>query len=325
MPSILGVPFTDEQARNFNAQDANGRAQILAFIGRSDLIPASNKAWVEESFGYLGEILKYPEIWGILNKAASEGWSEARIQGAITASQFWKTHSASQRNFIQLAGSDKAELDKQIAAMRTQIETTASTLGVAIPEARLAYLARQFLYNGVTPERIQGMVAAEARYNPGGMVGGFGSTMNDVKATANKFLVPLSDAAAFTRSKAILQGKDTLQGTEAYFRNVAKARWSHLEEDLDRGYTVRDLIDPNVQQAAQLLGIDPDAIDFSDPKWQRVIDTVGDDNKHRIQTLDETARMVRGQAEFGWQGTDQARALAASRVEGLAQRLGAVA
>lgn len=320
------MPFTfptPQQNAAWNALDLNGRLAFLNYVGAGARADEAIKDWVREHYGAMGAYLDHPEIGPLLLRSAKEGWAPERLQAELGATQFWKTTSASQREWDLLNTTDPASAKAKVDQLKAQINTLLGQQGVAeqFTDQRVTDLATQLLRNGAQADQIPKAVLAEVGYSPTMAAGKLGDTMNTVGAKAEQFVVPISDQAKFEWAKKIEMGTATQEGLDDYLRQVAKGQYATLAEGIDRGFTVKQLLDPQIQQTAQLLEVDPETIDLRDPKWAQIIQ-YNDGQTTRLATLSEAAKLVKSTADY--RQTATANREAATLAENLAKTFGAV-
>lgn len=325
---VWGVWFTDEQARIYYASDINTRIATLKFIGLDDsYVNVAVDQWVNETYGYMGAILNIPEIKNILTTAGKEGWSPERIQGAITQTAYWKSHTAAERNWLQLQSSDPEEARKQLQTAKDNLTTIALREGVSISQSRLDELATKVASGGITDSAaIQRMVVAEASYSPTASVGGIQAQASAIRARAQEFGIRLTEQGAFDWAKRIESGTADQGTVDEFLRQQAKARFANsplVTQALEQGLTVRQAIDPQIAQVSELLEIDPDTVNITDAKFSPLVEYVDPDGNQRTMTTSEAAKWARGQNEY--RTTAGANREAAALAENIAQRFGAVA
>lgn len=315
--------------RQYNSLDLNGRIALMRFIGGGILTPQAEEKvvtdWITQQYGAYATLLNRPDVKAVLTRAAREGWTQERIQTEIQRTPWWKTTDAAMRKFDLLEGSDPKEAKTQLDKMSSTIKSMIAQQGVAgqFTEARIAKLARFAVRHGVEADAIPKLVFNEIQYNPTHPVGQIGADMDKFKAQAAQYVLPLSDRAAFDWAKKIATGQATADGFDTYMRDQAKSKYGHLAAELDQGLTVKNLLDPQIQQTAQLLEIDPDQVNLLDPKYSPLVSYADPQGKVRTMSLSESARYVRGMDAYA--RTDGAKQAAASLTSELMSRFGQAA
>jgi hypothetical protein len=93
------------------------------------------------------------------------------------------------------------------------------------------------------------------------------NTASQLGQTAQNYGVPLSDQTAFQWAQKINEGLATSDGFNAYAIDQAKTLYPTLAQHLNQGMTVRQLAEPYLQIAGQTLGVDPNSLELTDPRW----------------------------------------------------------
>lgn len=309
-------------------QDLNvdQRINLVKFLQHGSITPEQTtaiiKEWATQNFGALAAYLEIPEVGALISSAAQQGWTAERLQVALGQTQWWQTTTASQREFDALTHTDPASAQKHVEDMAGQIRALVDQEGVAnqFTDQRINDLARQLVRNGASADQVPKAVLAEVSYQPSQPVGKMGARMTQVQQMASDYLVPVSDQTAFTWAQKIETGQATEDGLSEYLRSTAEGLLPHLADRLKAGFTVKQLLEPQIQTAAQLLEVSPDQIDLRDPKYAPIL-SFYDGQTTREKTMAETADYIRSTAD--WRQTNNANATAAQRVEQIAQRLGA--
>lgn len=282
---------------------------------------------IKRQYGYLAPYLSNPEIGPILKQAATEGWTQERLQAELYKTNYWKTTSQATREWDLLSQSDPAEAHRRQVAMAQHIRAMAEQAGLGqykgYEDIHYMFMAGLALRAGQSDEEILQGLFAQQQYQGGAVGGTMGASMTEIKGRADDYGLPMSEQAAFDWSKQIAAGLGTNEGVEAYLREQAKQRYSWLAADLDRGATVKQLFDPILQEASRLLEISPADISLNDPRFQAIIDHTDEQGVRRSMTGAEAANYIRSTED--WQKTTNARRDAAGLGEQILQAFGKVA
>jgi hypothetical protein len=297
--------------------------------------PEEIDAFVRRAYGgFMVAYLQNPEIGPILRQAATEGWDEARLQGALSNTEWWKNTSATARVFDGEKQMDPATMEAKIQGQLEAIRRQASLLGLQIQGKvdlggfgsydRDYYLAVQSLREGWTPTHLAQAIFNEAGFDPNAAqgTGQVKATADEVRALSADYFLPISDAAANQYSKQILLGTLDLDSLEGLFRTQAEGRFPGLSEQIKKGIKPKQFFDTYQQQIAGMLEIDPEQVDLMSAKWMPVVDAVGTDGVRRPMTMAETADYVRKTPE--WDKTDGAMQSAMQGIEALGRTFGKV-
>lgn len=267
-------------------------------------------AFVRKNYPYLAGYLAHPEIGPILRQAAVEGWDSARLQGAVSATNWWKTTSATARTFDAEMNLDPATAMQKVTAKEAELQRQAAQLGLTIggdvtmPDGSVLtgarFLAIQSLREGWTPQDITKRLLVYGAYDvtktqTGGIMK---ATADDVIKLAGDYMLPMSTTAANGYAKQLAEGTITIEGIESILREQAAGRFPGLADSIRRGVKPAQFFDSYKQQIGALLEMDPDQIDLMSPKWAAVVDTVGADGSRRPMTLYEVQKYVRSTPEY---------------------------
>lgn len=285
-------------------------------------------AEASQRYGYLASYLNHPELGPILRKAAAEGWSAELLQGALSKTGWWQTHSAAAREFELLAATDIKTLQQKVHSKAMDLQAQAAKMGLHFDDwSKLTSMAEQVIKDPSMGEaEIAWMLGSQFHFsktnpNPGGS---FGTTMASLKQRANQYMLPMTDERAFRWSKEVAMGLADPQDLDNKLREQAKQKYAWLAKDLDTGATMKELFDTHIASVAQLLEVDADQVDLTDPKLRKIIETVDPaTGERRSMTTTEAEEYIRGTAEYDT--TKGAMNKAAAFAENLMRTFGKVA
>lgn len=282
---------------------------------------------IMEQYGYLAGYLHHPEIGPILRQAAQNGWSMQILQGKLYDTNWWKKTSSGKRELELLKQTDPAEYAQRVRDKAREIQSMGSTAGVQFESyAQVEQIALQILGDPtINDAMVKYMVFSHAKYKArdGEPLGTMGTSMDSFQQRAAEYMVPLSDKTAFEWAKKVAMGEIDPAYAEEYLQKQAKARFAHLADDIDRGFTVKEIFDPYIEQTAQLLEKAPNQIDLMQPDLMPMIDTVDQTTgKRRAMTLSEAGQFVRKGPEYD--KTQGAMNRAAAFTENLTKTFGKV-
>lgn len=271
----------------------------------------------------LAWMLNVPELADLILKAGREEWDSGRIQAALQNTQWWKDRNQSGRAFEELLNTDPATAEQQVSSLKTQIQQFAGRNGFTISEPEAIYIARESLVKGRTQQEWQTNVLTFLTGQKGQKSG---PTTTSLKALAAEYAVPMSDATLQKWANDMLTGMVDENAFRAYLIEQAKSLFPGLANALDRGITVNQYVQPYAQIAAQELEINPNSIDWTDPKWSAAIHKV--DPKTGVPTsmsLSDWTRELRSNPVYGFDRTVRAQEQASQLGQALLQRLGRAA
>lgn len=279
--------------------------------------------FIASNYGFAAAYLNHAEIGPILIQAAREQWTPTKLQGAIMNTTWWKTTSASVRQFQQLAASDPTTAQAQIASRQSILSDAASKLGLSLAPDRLKTIAYHSLAFGWNQNQIDDALAEEVHYSPeAAQKGQIGANSAQVKALAAKYYLTVSDEAAFDYAKQLVTGQIDQGGIEATFISQAKGKFPTLAKYIDQGTTPSQFFSPYKSILAKEFDMPETAIDLAnDPQFQPILSMAGQDGTLRPMSLSETTKWARTQPR--WDATKGAKDQAAQFGEMLTSMFGA--
>lgn len=280
--------------------------------------------FVHDNFGADAWFMDVPEIKAELTQMARDGITDpAEARRRISATQWYKNTASSARLWHAKERSDPASAMSDITEQTDFLQAQADQLGVTVEPARLRYIAESSLRFGWSPSQINRAIAAEFRYDPKSKVQA--TKVVEMKEQAKKYLVPLSDEAIQTWATGLMSGQFNQASYDQYLKDTAKSLFPQLVSAIDQGMTVAEYVDPYKQIAAQTLEMNPDTIDFMDPKWRQAFDQKDDKGNRTIMTLSEWSSKIRTDKTYGYDKTQRGVQEASQFANSLLRKFGAIA
>lgn len=321
----------------FGGTVADGSGVISAATGdiTSADVPADDPATDEEKarqlayefYGAAAQFyLDHEELGPIILQAVKEKWDQARLVGAITQTKYYQDTTNYQRGQDALKATDRGTYDKQISDRAELIKEEARRLGFEIAHDRAMHISSVGQRDGWSDDQLRRAIVGEFKYDPtkspDELTGGIGAIADDLTTLSKSYGVPVADQWVANMASRIAAGVYDLNYATEYLKDMARSRFPHLTDHLDRGFTVEQYAEPYKQTYAQMFGKNPYDIDLlSDPKMSKAMDFVDKDGKRRSMTLDEAETFWRAQPE--WNETPQANAEYSSLATQLADWFGA--
>jgi hypothetical protein len=279
---------------------------------------------IASQYGYMAAYMKDPEVGPILAKAAQKGWNAGELLSALQKTHWWKKTSQTARQMQALQREDPASYKEQFNQQYAQIDALATSMGITIPKGRLNQLTTTALWSGWSNLQIQEAVGAEFHYKPGASyLGTAGADIQKFKQIAAEYLVPLADKTIGRGRSSRWRGKKNPDDFNGYLANQAKTLFPWMAHAIDAGVTPTQYLDPYRQAAAQTLELDPNAVNFTDPKWMSLVQTVDPRTGQRTETgLANAMTMMRTDPRYGYDKTQGARDQAAAFAASIAHQFG---
>jgi len=285
---------------------------------------------------------EYPAFWPLFNKpgmaavlltAVKEDWPVWRLEAAIQATPYWQSTTESQRSWDVLVARDPGEANKRRLDALTIIDSEISKLGATLTPLERFELAVYAIRDEWTDEQIRNTIVVKYLTPDRGLISGaaagtLGQKMSEVQRLANDFGVHMSAQTAYDWARRLTIGLESEESMYASMTNTAKmlnGRNADLVGALDRGFTVRQYMDPYIQLAADELEINPDTISITDPKWFAPLNVTSEgSDERRSMTMSEWQAHIRQDQSYGYDGTTGAKLEATRLATEIAKSFGAI-
>ena len=254
-------------------------------------------------------------VKNILDVIVEQGiTAPTRVLGLLENTEWWQTTDAKMREYDVLTA-DMSEPQKleYLEPVLDTLRDEAQFLGFQLDGNRARALAEKITRFGeeTDSEYIRDLLTAEAAFNSAEVAGSsFAAARNEIMAMSRRYFTPISEADAATYAEDIYVGRNTAEGVENLFRNMAANTMPQLQSVLDAGYTPEQYFAPYKYEIERML----------DRPNVNLYEEFGDVIQHipegggqaRPMTLGELRKYVRGLPEWqqSTQGKDSARSLA---------------
>lgn len=256
-----------------------------------------------QNYGYLNAFVKDPEIGGILMSAAQKSLGINLLLAQLQATNWWQTHSASQRTFLATQQTDPATAKAQVAARAADIQNLAGTYGVAIDPAEMQNLAEWAVANSLSSTELTNAIVAKAKAGPHGFTSGtLGAAQLALAGAAQDYALRYPTSTLSSWANDIVRGAATMDGVKQQMANSAKASFASnptLLAAINNGGTVRGTLGKQIEMIAGELQISPDVIDLTDNTWARLLNTPSEKpGINAPASIDEARVLAREQPDY---------------------------
>lgn len=264
-----------------------------------------------------------PELSEKLLEASANNWSPDQFTAALMGTNWWKSTSENARNWQIRQLTDPATASQDQSIMGNKITLLATGMGIPLSHGQVTMLTEAALAQGWSDQQLQQQVVQQANEKQM-RAGAIQDTRMQLNNTAAQYGLNLSDDSSFKWAKQIEEGGMDQKSFESYAAGQAAASHPYWSKQLNEGITLRQLADPYIQSASQLLGVSADSIDLSQSKWGNALiqrDKNGQVTGPMSQLQWEQKLMT--DPSYGWQQTDNARQAAFQMVDQLQKSFGA--
>lgn len=275
------------------------------------VIPEDWEQAAKEQYGAYWAIFQYqPELQQLLIDATREGWDPSKFQYQLEQTGWWKTTTESARLFDMEEATDPATMQTKIDNQVAAINQIALNFGVRLSSETAAKIARDSLRGGwaTNPALMQTAITNEATKSTGGVsqlrAGYIGQ---QIREAANMYGVNLGDAELNSWVQKWASGAENQQSVTAAMQEWSKVLYPSIAQYIDQGRTFQDVVAPYKSIAAGLLELDPNQINFTEPKWLAAISQEDKAGQQKLMSASEWQREIRTNRDFGFEFTKQAQ------------------
>ena len=275
------------------------------------VIPEDWEQAAKEQYGAYWAIFQYqPELQQLLIDATREGWDPSKFQYQLEQTGWWKTTTESARLFDMEEATDPATVQTKIDNQVAAINQIALGYGVRLSSETAAKIARDSLRGGwaTNPALMQTAITNEATKSTAGVsqlrAGYIGQ---QIRGLANTYGINLGDAELNSWVQKWASGSENQQSVTAAMQEWSKVLYPSISQYIDQGRTFQDVVAPYKSIAAGLLELDPEQINFTEPKWLAAISKEDKAGQQKLMSATEWQREIRTNRDFGFEFTKQAK------------------
>ena len=305
--STLSTKVSDKLLSNVNFDDATQK-----FLNASY---GSEAAWYND-----------PEIGPVLKAALNAGKNGTALTGTlyqdfirthkvdpatgslivVNPNESWfGTHGASVRLAFGQKKSDIGTYNQNVSnVLNDTVIPAANTLGVKLDQATLQKIAEDSYTNGwTTVNQINSAILAQKEFIPGKAAtissGAIGKTNADFSKIANEYGITLPNDP--TQLDAFIKGAVGPGGDETAFTEWCKQQaikaYPFLKDPITAGSTVSGYFGNYATNIANTLGIPASSINWSQPKWQSLVNPIG---ATEAPNLNDVLYKVKTDPQYGY-------------------------
>ena len=281
----------------------------------------------------------YPQYWAIIknnpeiaqllrDSLGPPAWSDARFQAKLYETNWWRSTSASVREWDTASQLDPATYQAKVDAQAASITQIALDKGIKLSDETLTELATNSLRMGWSNQMVINAIGMSAVENgTTGMSqltqGYYGQQMRQY---ASQYGVSLADTTFDSYLNKIAVGEENLNSFQDYVMTIGKSLYPTLTEQFDAGQTF-DIATAGYQSvAANILERDANSISMSDPMFVTAVTYQPDPatGEQRMMNMAEWGEYLRNNDQLGYEYTSEARSRAYATADKIANMFGRI-
>lgn len=288
---------------------------------RKGASPDEVDAYVKQYYGYLSWALDIPELKGLVMEIAENpsGFTPEAVQGRLSGTDWWKKNGQNSATWLRRREEDPATTQQEIEEKYYALSKAAKAGGIEIPTQRLWAMAEESLKWNWGEGEMQAILGSEYRFDPSKPT----AMTSNLRTLAHDYMVPMGDTALGVWTKQILAGEKSEEEFKQYLTQTATSMFPTYAAGLARGETMKVQTDAYRQLAARTLELNPDTIDFTDPKWLKTLTQVDPKTGERTaMSMSGLDQLIRTDPAYGYEYTKQSMDEAGSLASSLMTQMG---
>ena len=311
-----GTPTEEAGGGDTTAGGGGGGTRVGGDKTKKPALPKNWEAQFRRMFPEQSWLLdldktKYPKLFALIQRGISD-----RMYETAEGQQRFAAELKNTDFYVELRDTDKVR----------QIKSLVGDLGFdSVPFNKFLTTASNMGWEG---ETLQQEVYKEAfRKNDAGQyvnptAVARAKASNNYLAIANIGKAYFSQVADSTVENA-LTGGITSEDVQRQQRELAKTKYGHLSNLIEQGLTLQELSSPFQQQAASILERSTDSIDMGQAMFETAYN-YGETGQKRMMTSGEWEILLRSDAKYGWDKTENAKREARQLATSISQAFGKV-
>ena len=220
-----------------------------------------------ELYGFVEALLdSNKELRKLFDRAVKGQWTADKFQAELRDTKWFKTHSASEREFLTLRFGDPKTAKQKLDQAYVKVRQMAAQLGL-VESPSLLKKMNSWAYNVVAKGWDEGMLRNEIGkfvYFNKSLQGEGGETQMKLKELAYDMGVTMSSSWYAEKSRNVIRGLATIQDYEDEIRKQAKAMYPQFSKQIDAGQTVAEIASPYLQSMQNILELPVGGISVQD-------------------------------------------------------------
>lgn len=243
-----------------------------------------------------------PEIQALFKQAIDQNWDTKAFEAAVKGSPWYEEiggEFARKAWFSKTMGG--ADWEDQMVQARDAVERQAAALGVELGPGDVDSFAERYLFEGWFAPGRQGLMMDAMSSRIDSIRGGQINTRDTLAKLARDNGVSLSDQWYVEVAQAITKGEATQADYEQYIREQAAGKYPMYADRIRQGVSVRSLASPYIQRMSELLELNADAIELSDPYINDALGQVDVDGNPKAMSFTDFETKLRNDPR--WENT----------------------
>ena len=254
-----------------------------------------------------------PEVQQLLQKWGANQLSDDEFRNQLEQTNWWKNTPADARQNLANRATDPATAAQTFNDKLSAVNTLADKLGVGLTGPQAQQIATQWMNNSAwSSDQLQQAVAQYSKYQGDITYKGEAATdVNTLRGIYSEMALPTNDSTLNQQLHDVLAGTLTTKAIEDQVAQQAATFYSsnpELAQYLKSGQgSVRSWASPLISQAANILGLDPNSVDLTNPQWSFLLKPQTNPQTGQslgmAQSLDSVEQKIKTDPMYGYSRT----------------------
>lgn len=232
---------------------------------------------------YSGNTAEYNRLVALLKSAGATGKIQDDWESSIAKAQRADVDVDVVLATDALNNPDVAASAQSLANIVRSVQRTATRYGISLSNADAKNIAAQSIRQGWDAATLNEEVARRGRVE--GMTGEAAKAIDDLREYANAYGIAYNDDWYANATKAVLEGRESLDTFQNTIRDTAKSRYGGFAGQIDAGLTTKQAASPYIQSMASILELDPNAVSLNDPTITKALTGVNEQGAPTVMPL----------------------------------------
>jgi len=274
-PSVKGyVDSVINKAYRYSSSGGSTPASSSSGIPEEAKKPMTAAESAEE-YGFVQALLNSnSELKEKFAEAVKSTWSPQRFQAELRDTNWWKSHSKTERDYLTKRYGDPATAKAESSAAYVKVRQLANQLGMRETpgnKARLNTWAYNVVAKGWSDDQLRYDIGKYVYFDHDVHQGQGGEEQDKLRSYAYNMGVTMSSQWYADKSRNIIRGVAAEEDYKDEIRRQAKATYSEWATQIDAGKTIADLASPYMQSMSQILEIPSGSINPFDPDIKKAL------------------------------------------------------
>lgn len=276
------------------------------------------------AYGFGDEFLStHGAIRSLVDRAVENEYTMQRFLDELRDTPWWQNKSDAQRRYQLMQVQNPAELEANIKTATSSVRNLSVKLGVYLTSGQISNIARNWVKNDLSEAEVRDLVGRKyTRRSRGssfkrGYHGVAGAARAQLDEMAREYGLKFSGKWLNGAARNIARGRRSVSDYEGFVRERATQVYKAIGPDIREGRTVREILEPYMQVAADELGLSASIMNTTYWKWNKPVS--GD----KQMSMDEWVRTLRGDRRYGYDRSRNATRQASILSREMMSRMGA--